>query len=193
MIQWSCSVLILISPPTAPLSCGQNIRELHCSLLSSILSNFPVEALDSYPGVAVEQGKAKVDEAQIFRRHLGEISTGVRLHILQDLLEVAGILLLRPGWSLRLLGDPGLHRQPLRSDQEEEVREEDGDVEEVEDQPGQTETLAAPLGGDEEAEVGQEEDTEVDLADQREAVTSQVRQQEEEVVGDTDTGQAHQA
>ena len=66
-------------------------------------------------------------------------------------------------------------------------------MEEVENQPGQAETLTAPLGGEEEPEVSQEEDAEVGLGPEREPVPSQVREEEEDVVGDTDTGQAHHA
>ena len=47
-----------------------------------------MEALDHHPGVGVEEGKAQVDEAQIFRRQLREISAGICLHLLQELLEV---------------------------------------------------------------------------------------------------------
>ena len=55
-------------------------------------------------------------------------------------------------------------------------------MEEVENQPGQAETLAAPLGGDEETEVSQEEEAEVGLDAEREAVPGEVGEEEEDVV-----------
>ena len=159
------------------------------------LGDVPVEALHCDPGVGVEDREAEEDQTEISEFHLREISVSVILHIPQDLVKETNCLLIPQLiiWRGGEVLDCGLQWDVLWLGKEEEDSEKEGDVEEVQEEPGEGEAPAVGLGWEEERQVGQEEEGEVELAGQVETVDYQVSQQEEQGEGDTDAGQGDHA